>query len=132
MKKILLVIFMLYHTSLWAKPCTSDDYDKAEYYSEKAAAKIVEQYGGGQDVRMELRSCSYNKYSKTYKTIINVYWNGAVFSFNHYNVDGELKFKSDGTLISFAKSYENDAVKDLKYLVGGLIVFAAISSDGKH
>lgn len=125
---LLALTFIL--TSAVARPCSTYEYDKAEYFSEKAAHKIVDEYGGGSDIRMTLRSCSYNSFSEKFKTKIEVYWNGSMIRSNKYNVDGELKFTSDGTLLNFSKTYENEAIKELKFLVGGVIVFAAIASEG--
>lgn len=135
MKKQILYILLaitIMQTTLWARSCSSNDYDKAEYFSEQAAKEIVDKYGGGQDIRSELRSCKYNSYSKEFKTTINIYWNGSIFSSNNYNVDGVLKFRSDGTLISFAKSYENSAVKDLNFLIGSVVVFATLANEGSN
>lgn len=130
MKKLvtcILLIMSIIQTSLWAGSCSQSNYDKAEYFSEQAAQKIVGKYGGGQDIRMELRSCSYNSYSNIFKTVINIYWNGTLIRSNNYNIDGVLKFKSDGTLLDFARSYENQLVKDLNFYIGSIIVFAAIA-----
>ncbi len=124
----ILLSLTILQSSLWGRSCSSNEYDKAEYFSEKATKKIVSKYGGGQDIRSELRSCSYNSYSQEFKTKINIDWNGRLISSNHYNVDGILKFKSDGTLIDFSKTYENEAVKDLNFLMG-VIVFTALVSE---
>lgn len=125
---VLLLLAVALQSALWGRTCTSRDYDKAEYFSDKAAKKIISKYGGGDDIRMEMHSCGYNSYSEEFKTDISIYWNGSLIGSNHYNVDGILKFKSDGTLIDFSKTYENQAVKDLGFWQG-VIVFAALAAE---
>jgi hypothetical protein len=112
-----------------ARSCDRDEYDKAEYFAEIAGKKVVDKYGGGRDVRVRMNSCNYNSYSGIYKTKIEIYWNGAIFRSNKYNIDGELQMKSDGSRTEFSETYANDNVKDIRfmgYVAGGIIVLGAI------
>ncbi|KOR29217.1 hypothetical protein TI04_09150 [Achromatium sp. WMS2] len=115
---------------IYASPCDSNNYDKAEYYAEKAGHEIVRKYGGGNDIRVVLSSCSYNSFSDLFKLNIQVYWNGIFFTDTHYNIDGELKMQSDGSNTEFAETYANDSVEDLKtfrVIVGGIILLGTLS-----
>ena len=101
------VVFFSVASQAYARSCDRDEYDKAEYFAEIAGKKMVKKYGGGRDIRVNMRSCNYNSYSGIYKTKIEVYWNGAIFRSNNYNIDGELQMKSDGSQAEFSETYAN-------------------------
>jgi len=116
-------------TTVHARSCTNSEYDKAEYLAEKAGKKIVDGYGGGQDIRVRLTDCNYNGYSEKFKLDIEVYWNGSLFRSNDYNVDGELSFNSDGSDSKFSRTYANPNVRDLAFLgniAAGAILLGAL------
>lgn len=124
---ILLVVFPL--TAI-ARECDRDEYDKAEYLSERAGAMLVEKLGGGKDKRVSVSSCEYNSYSGIFKTRIDVYWNGIFFSDNHYNIAGELKMNSNGSGVEFSRNYANEAVESLEMwgLLAGVVVLGVVAS----
>lgn len=116
----------------FAGTCSRYEKDKVEYFAESAAKNIVAEFGGGRDIRVSVESCEFNSYSKKYKANIEVYWNGAVFRSNSYNVDGQLKVKKDGRGAEFSQTYANQAVKDLVFWVtvaAGTIVLADLASE---
>jgi len=115
----------------FARSCDSNGQDKAEYFAEIAGNEIVDKFGGGQDIRVKVTSCDYNSYSELFKVEIEVYWSGAIFRSNKYNIDGMLKMKSDGTDTDFSQTYANERVKNLRFfrnLVGGAIVLGALAA----
>lgn len=121
-------------STCYARSCEKDEYDRVEYFAEIAGKKLVDKYGGGRDVRVSMNSCNYNSYSGIYKTKIEVYWNGAVFRSNNYNIDGELQMKSDGSETEFSETYANESVKDIRFIgfiAGGIIVLGAIAAENQ-
>ena len=121
-------------TQAFAGTCSRHEKDKVEYFAENAAKKIVDGFGGGRDIRVSVESCNYNSYSKKYKTQIEIYWNGAAFRNNEYNVDGQLKMKKNGSGAEFAQTFANQAVKDLVFwatLAGGAIVLADLAAESQ-
>lgn len=108
------------------RACTINEQDKAEYYAEQAGMEIIEKYGGGQDERIEMISCSFNTYSQEFKLDIEVYWNGLMFRVNKYNIDGLLKLDYDGSNASFSRTYANQNVQDLEVIIGTVIVLDTI------
>ncbi len=129
---LLLVLTLTFFPSFsYARSCNGSEYDKAEYFSEKAGKKMVEKYGGGQNIRVNMTSCSYNSYSGKFKTKIEIYWDGSVFSSNNYNIDGELTMTSEGTKAEFSETYANSNVEDIRfwgYVIGGAIVLGTLSN----
>ena len=118
----------------YARSCDREEYDKAEYFAEKAGRKMVDKYGGGSDIRVNMSSCSYNSYSGIFKTKIEVYWSGVMFSSNKYNIDGELKMKSDGRQAEFSETYANSNVEDIRfwgYVAGGAVILGAIAAESQ-
>lgn len=131
-----LVFCFVYSLSslIHAGSCDSDEYDKGEYFAEKAGIKMVDKYGGGRNIRVIMRSCKYNSYSGKFKIKIEIYWDGSMFSDNRYNIDGELKLNSDGDNVEFSETYANDNVKDIRfwgYVVGGAVVLGAIATENQ-
>lgn len=119
---------------LYGGQCSSDDYDRAEYFAEKAMSQIIDKFGGGRDERMDINKCRYNTYSKSFKLDVSIYWNGLINVGNKYNIDGTLKFDRNGNSPEFARSYANQNVKDLdfwRYVVGGIIVLNALAEKNK-
>lgn len=112
-----------------AGTCTASEQDKAEYLAEKAGREIIEEYGGGQDERVKLTSCSFNSYTQTFKLNIEVYWSGLIFSFNKYNVDGYLELDYDGSDARFSRTYANENVKNLELLVGTVILLDILTDE---
>lgn len=118
----------------FAGSCNSDYYDRAEYFSEIAGQKLMENLGGEQDLRVKMKNCSYNTFSKKFKLNIGVYWNGSIIKSNQYNIDGELKVNYDGSGAEFAETYANQNVKDLRdfaLLAGGVIVLGILASESE-
>jgi len=46
----------------FARPCSSYEHDKAEYFAKIAGNKIISEYGGGNNKRTRLSNCNYNSY----------------------------------------------------------------------
>ncbi len=127
-----ILIFVSLPMQSYARPCNTYERDKAEYFAEKAGKKIISEYGGGQDERVNITSCEYNSYSKIFKLKMEVYWNGSIFRENKYNVDGVLKLKSDGTDVDFSQTYANQNVKDLSFfktIAIGTLALGALSAE---
>ena len=127
-----LLIFLTFASQVSARKCDNDEWDKAEYFSENAGHQMVEKYGGGRDIRIQMNSCYYNSYSGIFKTTVGIYWNGSLVRSNKYNIDGEFKMKSDGSHVEFAEEYANEAVKDIRfwgYVAGGVVVLTAIANE---
>ena len=95
--------------------CNQSEWDKAEYYTEIAANKIIDKLGGGQDIYTNINSCRYNSFSKKYKINTEVHWSGVLFKNNKYNIDGELAMNADGSETSFSETFANKKVKDLRF-----------------
>lgn len=95
--------------------CNQEQYDKYEFYSEKASTKIVDMLGGGQDVRVSVSGCSYNTFSKIFKLNMEIYWSGLFFKNNKYNIDGVIKMDKDGNDAAFSEKYANQRVKKLRF-----------------
>jgi len=128
------LVFTLFSSSVHARSCHRDEYDKAEYLAERAGRKLVDKYGGGSDIRVKVSSCSYNSYSEIFKTKIEVYWSGLFFSSNKYNIDGELKMNSEGGAAKFSETYANSAVDDIRfwgYVAGGVVVLGAVAAESQ-
>ena len=135
MKKIAIVTVLAYIMSPYslyaARSCDKYEYDKAEYFSEKAGRKIVGEFGGG-NIRVEMKSCEYNSYSELFNTTIEIYWDGAVFSSHKYEIDGELQMNSEGGSSKFTKTYANDRLKKLKFwtiVAGSALILGALASE---
>ncbi len=118
----------------YARECNSYERDKAEYYAEKASKELVSKLGGGKNIRVDVNSCSYNLYSKIFKLNIQIRWSGDIFQSNDYRIDGILKLSTDGSEISFVRTYVNKKVKDLEFYKNmgrGVILLAAIAKKTK-
>lgn len=129
---VLIIFGLLLNTHAHARSCNSDEYDKADYFSSKAGMKIIDGYGGGKNQRIIMRSCDYNSYSQLFKVKVEVYWNGAVFGGNEYNVDGELSLNSSGGLVNFSKTYSNENLKELAFaggVVGGAVLLGILLNE---
>jgi len=128
-------MLLLTSSSTLARECNSYERDKAEAFAEQAAKELVDKFGGGQDIRVEVTSCNYNTYSKKFKIGVNIYWNGAIFRSHHYELDGILTVNEDGTQAEFARTWANQRLKDLetlkKWVVGGIIVIGVLNALGK-
>ncbi len=116
--------------------CEGIKRDKAEYLSSKTGEKLVEKFGGGSNIRVRMTSCEYNSYSDIFKTQVQIYWDGSLFSSNHYNIDGEVKMNADGSDVEFSQTYASDSVKSLSFwrgAIGGAILLGVIvaSENGK-
>ncbi len=117
--------------SCFARPCSSNEYDKAEYFAEINGKKIADSFQGEKNIRTNMSVCKYNSYSDKFKLAIEVYWTGSL-SGDTYNVDGELTFDNNGDNAIFSTSYKNQKVKDWEFLRGAMtavIVLGAASSE---
>ncbi|MEL6579821.1 MAG: hypothetical protein AAFQ14_08715 [Cyanobacteria bacterium J06621_12] len=112
-----------------ARACTVAEADKAEYLAGKAGQKIIDQYGGGLDERVDMSSCSFNTYSGEFKVGIEIHWNGAMFRSNYYNVNGYLQMQSDGSQANFSRTYANANVQDLEVVIGVVTVLDNLSEE---
>jgi len=132
---IQVIIFLTFASQANARKCDNDEWDKAEYFSERAGEQMVDKYGGGRDIRVNMNSCNYNSYSGIFKTTVGIYWNGSMVRGNKYNIDGEFQMKSDGSKIEFDETYANSAVDDIRfwgYVAGGVVVLSAIASESNN
>lgn len=123
---------VFYSSAVDARSCSSEEYDKADYFAEKVGKKIIESYGGGNNERVTLKSCEFNSYSAKFKIRVEVYWSGSMFSSNKYNVDGEITMNEDGSGADFSKTYSSDSVDDLTFtrgLLGGALVLGALAAE---
>lgn len=128
-KLLLIVAVGVMNTSmLHARSCSDFEKDKAEYFAEKAGRKIAAKYEGSKNLRTNLNSCKYNSYSDKYTLDISVYWDGSIFSSNHYNIDGILKLNSDGSNTDFSQTYANENVKDLGFMYGAAFALGALAA----
>ncbi|EDN69673.1 secreted protein [Beggiatoa sp. PS] len=98
----------------FAQPCTDSQNDSAKYLAKEAGNKIVEQFSGGQNIRVEVSQCDYNTYSKTVTLNMKVSWNGKFFSSNHYDISGILEVKSDGAS-DFSQTNASSGVQKLEF-----------------
>lgn len=126
--KTIVLLTCCFFSSAYARECSVSERDKAEYFAEKAGNEIISKYGGGQDKRTNVSSCSYNSYSKIFSLDISVYWNGSMIRENHYNVDGVLKLNANGTPVNFSQTYANENVEDLS-LFYSFIEFAVMAEE---
>lgn len=99
-----------------ARSCNSDDRDKAHHFSEIAGKKVVDEYGGGRNVNVELVQCEFNNYSKEFRLKVEIYWSGSVFDSEKYNSDGIMKISSNGSRSQYSETYANQNLKDWKGL----------------
>jgi hypothetical protein len=79
-----------------------------------------------------INRCNFNSYSKKFKLEIEVHWNGSIFSSNHYEIDGKLIMKSDGSQSSFSETYANGNVDDLRmwaFIGGSVIVLGVLANE---
>ena len=131
---MLLVWIVLFPNVAFSRKCDKSEYDKAEYFTEKAGAKLVEKFGGGSNIRVNMTSCDYNSYSEIFKTRVEIYWNGMIRGSREYNIDGILKMRSDGVQSEFAETYASSNVKNLRfwgYLAGGAVVLGVLISESQ-
>lgn len=131
---VVLAVGLFFSSHSHARSCSSDEYDKADYFSGKAGLEIIDGYGGGKNKRVILKSCEYNSYSQLFKLRIEVYWDGLYFGSNDYNIDGELTLSSSGSQVSFSKSYANKNVDNLVFgagVAGGAVVLGILMSESK-
>ena len=133
----LILLFGIQICSVTARECTQLEKDKAEYFAEQVAKKIVDKVGGGQDIRAEVTSCEFNSYSRKFKIGVNIYWNGIIFRSNHYELDGILTVNDDGSAPQFSRTWANQQFKDMESLkrwaaigIGGIILLDALSESG--
>ena len=130
-----IILLITFASQANARKCDNDEWDKAEYFSEKAGEQMVAKYGGGRDIRVNMNSCQYNSYSEIFKTTVGIYWNGSVVRSNNYNIDGQFQMKSDGSQVKFSETYANEAVKDIRfwgYVAGGVVVLSAIANENSN
>jgi hypothetical protein len=134
---ILMFLLGVQVSPIMARECTQLEKDKAEYFAEQAAKKIVDKVGGGQDIRAEVTSCEFNSYSRKFKIGVNIYWNGILFRSNHYELDGILTVNDDGSNPQFSRTWANQQFKDMESLkrwaaigIGGIILLEALSESG--
>ncbi len=89
-------------SSSFAADCTRDEADKAQVLAERAAGKIIDDFGGGRDIRASIPSCDFNTYDSQFRIKVEINWSGAFFRSHKYNIDGDLKFHANGTNAEFA------------------------------
>lgn len=94
-----------------AGSCGSSQRDYAEYVGNKVGRYIVSKAGGGRDQRVRISSCAFNSYSNEYKIKLEIYWAGALFYDNKYNVDGLLTFRKGADTGYFSQTYANEQAK---------------------
>ncbi|MCI5148540.1 MAG: hypothetical protein D3916_03950 [Candidatus Electrothrix sp. MAN1_4] len=129
---VLLVWNILLPTFAFSRKCDKSEYDKAEYFTEKAGIKLVDKFGGGSNVRVNMTLCNYNSYSGIFKTKVAIYWNGAIRGSREYNIDGRLRMTSDGTQSEFVETFANSNVKSLRfwgYVASGAVVLGVLISE---
>jgi uncharacterized membrane protein len=133
-KALLFVAFAVVGGQAAATPCSRYESDKAQVLADEAGKRLVGKLGGGRDLRVEVRDCDFNTYNNRFRLKVQIYWNGAIFRDNAYNVDGDLSFGSSGADSEFNQTYANQNVRDLKFWGGlaigviGLGVLAGTSS----
>jgi len=127
--------FLLLSSPAMSSSCEDTKRDKAEFLSSKVGEAVVDKFGGGQNIRVQMTSCEFNSYSDTLKTQIEVRWNGTIFSSNNYGIDGEVRMKSDGSGVEFSQSYASDSVKSLGFWqnmgIGALVIGTIALSNGE-
>ena len=52
--------------------CSRSERDRAEHYAQRVGQQVVEQYGGGRNIRINLETCRFNTYSNRYTNEISV------------------------------------------------------------
>lgn len=109
-----LILFVVFPTVSFASPCSSSQRDKAYYYAEIAGGKIVDGYGGGNNVNTRLVECDYNTYSNEFRLRVDITWNGAIDQSNFYNSEGTLKLNSSGQNTNYSETYANSLLQDWK------------------
>jgi len=117
-----------------ASPCDNYAKDKAAHFADIAGKKIVDGFGGGQNVRVEIYDCDYNTFSEEFDVKIGIYWNGAIISSNSYNIDGILTLTGSGAAANFAEIYASDSVDDLRtmqFMVGGAVALGELSDENR-
>ena len=115
MKKFLLCCFLAGLPVIsFAQPCTDSQNDSAQYIADEAGIKIVDQFSGGQNIRVEVSQCDYNSDSETVTLNMKVSWNGRFFSSNYYDMSGILEVKSDGTS-DFSQTNASSGVQNLEF-----------------
>ena len=132
---ILLIFLFIGLLSAEVMACDRQERDRAEHYAQQAGNRLVDSFGGGQDIRVQLRSCRFNTYSKTFITEINVSWNGALFRSNNYSLFGELTMNANGGNARFAESWASQSVKDLRFwgaVSEGLIALGALGHESTN
>jgi len=138
MKKFLVLILLSVSLSsfLYASSCDSYKHDKAESFAEHAGQEMVNQIGGGQNIVVDLEECEYNSYSNQFRLKIDLKFDGAIFSSDHYEVDGILKTNSDGSGASFSQTWANQQFKNLKFWTNvaraGIIVLNNLSQQNSN
>jgi len=122
--------FLLLSSPAISSSCEDTKRDKAEFLSSKVGEMLVDKFGGGQDIRVQMTSCEFNSYTDTFKTQIEIRWNGTFFSSHHYGIDGEVRMKTDGSGVEFSQSYASDSVKKLRFwqgVIGGAVILGAVA-----
>ena len=132
MRKIFLFTALLFSmvSCLNASVCNDYEHDHAEYLAEQAGNDYVQNHmNGGQNIVVTLEKCEYNTYSKQFRVKIDINWDGALISSNHYEVDGILKLNSDGSN-SFSQTWANQEVQNLSFwtsVAAGAIILNDLS-----
>lgn len=126
---LLAIACLFFTTPSYARECR--DTDTVYRYAKRNAYKVAEHYNGTKNVRVNVASCDYDPYDEYYTISMYTYWDGSL-SGDLYNVDGILKVKLDGSVISYKTTYVNEKVKNwkgTKTFVGFLGAILENSSD---
>jgi len=115
--------------------CEGAEYDRAGVLSSKVGEILVDKFGGGRNIRVQMTSCEFDSYTKIFKTKIEIHWNGVIFGNHYYRIDGEVRMKTDGSDVEFLQIYANDSVKKLNFwqkgIIAGQLVMGDIATDVK-
>lgn len=129
---IAVMVWQFAGSAAFAGECSGLERDRLEELGQEAGQRLVDGYGGGQDIRVTLLECSHNRYSGRWKGEIRVEWNGAMFRSNQYAIRGELTVPADGGKASFSRRYANEAVEGLDFfgqMAATVIVLGVLASD---
>ena len=110
-----------------AGPCTSDEYDKGDYFLQQICKKIAATNDGDSNVVVQMVNCDYNSYSNEFRMAVGIYWSGS-FSGDPYNIDGEVKISGNGGSYEFAETYANQNLKDWRVFKGFVVAAVVVGA----
>jgi len=81
--------------------------ERAFTLAQKAAERIMQNMGGGQELDVKVGQWSYDKFQGKYTITVRMEFHGAIVYDNVYNAEGQLTVNEDGSGATFSKERGN-------------------------